>query len=144
MIECMLISPLLLVISLNLLTCLLRAREIWLLLSIQASFLHLLFLFATPALLNFHLFPGNDICSYIQGQELTFVLTKLLSSLLSLSPHTFYMVTNHFLSLGSPMHSLGFTSCGESYENSQKILASPDLCSQNIFCIFCCCPLSNK
>ena len=25
--------------------------------------LHLLFLFATPALLNFHLFPGNDICS---------------------------------------------------------------------------------
>ena len=106
--------------------------------------LHLLFLFATPALLNFHLFPGNDICSYIQGQELTFVLTKLLSSLLSLSVHTFYMVTNHFLSLGSPMHSLGFTSCGESYENSQKILASPDLCSQNIFCIFCCCPLSNK
>ena len=30
---------------------------------------HLLFLFSTPVLLSFRLFPGIDICSYIQGKN---------------------------------------------------------------------------
>lgn len=77
---------------------------------------YLLFIFALQLYWT-SLVPWNDFCCWFQAYELTFLSVTVQSSLLGLSPPTFYLAPNHFLCLNKfPVHPWAFTSSWEPYE----------------------------